>query len=235
MHTAYIDYQDGDTVLEGFFSAPESSAPLPGVLIAHAWGGRDGFVEDVAKRLAAEGYACMALDMYGKGRRGSNDDECRALITPFFEDRDAIKRRMTLALETLSSQEAVDATRIAAIGFCFGGMCVLDLARSGADVRGVVSFHGLLGAPAQTAARIPASVLVLHGHDDPLVGEQEISQLKADLTAAGSDWQFHDFGSTVHAFTNPAAQDKAAGKLFSEKANRRSWQLARDFLAEVLR
>jgi dienelactone hydrolase len=235
MHTATITYQDGEATLEGYFAAPESASPLPGVLIAHAWGGRDGFVEDAAKRLAGEGYACFALDMYGQGVRGATPEECRALMSPLLQDRHALNRRMLSALAVFREQESVDGSRIAAIGFCFGGMCVLDLARGGADVRGVVSFHGLLGAPAETAAQIPAAVLVLHGHEDPLVEPAQISQLKADLTAAGCDWQFHDFGATFHAFTNPAAADRANGKLFSETANRRSWQMTSDFLAEVLR
>lgn len=234
MHTAHVEYLDDDIRLEGFFAAPESSEKLPGVLIAHAWGGRDGLAEDAAKRLAADGFACMALDMYGIGKRGTTPEECRALITPFLEDRDLVLKRMTAALNTLRSRESVDASRTAAIGFCFGGLCALDLARSGADIRGVVSFHGLLSAPPTTAESVPASVLVLHGHDDPLVDDAEVAQLKADLSKAGCDWQFHDFGGTYHAFTNPAAQDEAGGKLFSESANRRSWKMARDFLAEVL-
>lgn len=234
MHTARIQYHEGDVTLAGYFAAPESSEQVPGVLIAHAWGGRDNFVEEAAKQLAAEGFACLALDMYGEGQRGENPEQCRALMRPFLEDRELVVRRMTAALETLRSREAVDASRIAAIGFCFGGLCVLDLARSGADVRGVVSFHGLLSPPENTSDSIKAAVLVLHGHEDPLVEDTEVTQLKRDLSAAGCDWQFHDFGGTYHAFTNPAAQDQAGGKLFSERANRRSWEMARDFLAEML-
>ncbi|MEN8260019.1 MAG: dienelactone hydrolase family protein, partial [Pseudomonadota bacterium] len=177
----------------------------------------------------------FALAMYGKGMRGKDPEENAGLMEPFITDRALLQRRITAALEILRQQPQVDAGAIAAMGFCFGGLCVLDLARTGADLRGVVSFHGLLGAPGNTAGnKIRAKVLVLHGHDDPMVPVDQVIALERELTEAGADWQVHSYGHTMHAFTNPAANDAGFGMLYNSIADRRSWQSMRHFLAEVL-
>ena len=156
-------------------------------------------------------------------------------MQPFLEDRALLQRRMNLALETLRKIDRVDPSRIAAMGFCFGGLCVLDLARSGADIRGVVSFHGLLNPPGKTAGnKIKARVLVLHGHDDPMVPPDAVLAFERELTEAGADWQVHVYGQTMHAFTNPQANDPAFGTVYKASADRRSWQSLQNFLAEVL-
>lgn len=232
-----VEYRDGDTPLEGLLCHDESRpAPLPAVLIAHAWAGRDEFVARKARRLAWHGYAAFCLDMYGKGVRGRSAAENGALMTPFMRDRALLARRMQSALAALRAQPGIDAGRVAAMGFCFGGLCVLDLARSGADVRGVVSFHGLLKPTGlANAAPISAKILALHGYDDPLAPPEEVAAFGREFTAAQADWQLHAYGNTVHAFTNPEATDGAGGLLYSDKADRRSWHSLIQFLDEVLR
>ena len=231
-----IEYRDGDTILEGFFCHDDSRPePRPAVLISHAWGGRDEFVERKARRLAWRGYAAFALDMYGKGRRGTTHEQCSALIAPFMQDRALLARRITAALQALRGLPQVDPRRIAAMGFCFGGLCVLDLARSGADVRGVVAFHALLKPSGLPARRIGAKVMVLHGYDDPMAPPEDVLAIAKELTAAGADWKLHAYGHTVHAFTHPQANDPANGLQYNETADRRSWHALMQFLEEVLR
>ncbi|HJS90416.1 MAG TPA: dienelactone hydrolase family protein [Steroidobacteraceae bacterium] len=232
-----IEYRDGSALLEGFFCHDDSRpGPLPAVLISHTWSGRDEFVERKARRLAWQGFATFALDMYGKGKRGSTTEQCSALMTPFVEDRALLARRITAGLGTLKEQREVDARRIAAMGFCFGGMCVLDLARSGADIRGVVSVHGLLKPNGlRPPAKFHAKVLMLHGYDDPMGPPEDVLAIAKELTAAHADWQLHAYGNTVHAFTNPHANDRANGMAYDETADRRSWHSLLQFLDEVLR
>jgi len=231
-----IEYRDGQALLEGFFCHDDSRpGPQPAVLISHAWGGRDEFVERKARRLAWNGYAAFALDMFGKGKRGTTNEECTALITPFMQDRALLARRIASALATLTAQPQVDSRRIAAMGFCFGGLCVLDLARGGTDVRGVASFHGLLKPSGLPAKKIGAKVLMMHGYDDPMAPPEDVLAIAKELTAAGADWQLHAYGNTKHAFTNPEANDSSIGLLYNETAERRSWHTLMQFLEEVLR
>ncbi|SMF94674.1 Dienelactone hydrolase [Methylomagnum ishizawai] len=237
IQTRTVDYTHADTALEGFFAYDNRRAqPLPAVLIAHAWAGREEFVCDKARKLAELGYAAFALDMYGKGVLGSGPEENAQLMQPFVQDRVLLQSRITAALDTLRLQPEVDARRIAAMGFCFGGLCVLDLARTGADLRGVVSFHGLFIPPGNTGNnKIKAKVLALHGFDDPMVKPEQMVALGHELTQAGADWQIHAYGHTVHAFTNPRANDPGFGTVYQETADRRSWESLKDFLAEVLK
>jgi dienelactone hydrolase len=236
IQTRLIEYQHGETLLEGFLAWDDAlEGPLPGVVVAHAWGGRNPFEEDKAVKLAELGYVGFALDMYGKGVRGSGPDENTVLMTPFMQDRQLLQGRMDLAVAILREQPEVDAPRVAAMGFCFGGLCVLDLARSGSDVLGVASFHGLFAPPGNTVGTpITAKVLCLHGYDDPMAQPQSMLDLASELSAAGADWQVHAYGNTVHSFTNPAADDKAAGTAYDANADRRSWASLVDFLEEVL-
>ena len=235
IQTQTIDYKDGDTQLEGYMAWDErESTPRPGVLVAHAWRGRSEFEEGKAEKLAELGYVGFALDVYGKGVLGNNADENRALMQPLLDDRPALQRRLNLAVEQLKSQGEVDRGRIAAMGFCFGGLCVLDLARSGADILGVASFHGLFGAPGNTDGNtISAKVLAMHGWDDPMVPPEHVLALAEELTAMGADWQIHAYGGTRHAFTNPQANDPDLGTVYDEIADRRSWDALQLFLAEI--
>jgi dienelactone hydrolase len=236
MREQYIEYRDGETLLEGFLCYDESQAgPRPTVLINHAWSGRDEFVERKARRLAWQGYACLALDNFGKGRRGSTNEECSALIAPFMKDRALLLKRLRAGLAAARAMPIVDAPRIAVIGFCFGGLCSLDLARANAEIRGAVSIHGLLGPSGLTEPKIRAKVLMLHGYDDPMAPPEDLLAVAREFTTAQADWQLHAYGQTVHAFTNPAAQDRAGGMQYDEAADRRSWHALEEFLAEVLK
>lgn len=210
------------------------SEARPGVLISHAWSGRGELEESKAEQLAELGYIGFALDLYGKGARGTNREENSALMQPLLDDRATLQRRMTLALETIRKQKEVDAGRVAAMGFCFGGLCVLDLARTGADVLGVACFHGLFKPPGNTQeSSVQAKVLVMHGWDDPMATPDQVVSLAEELTALGADWQIHGYGNTMHAFTNPAADDVEHGTVYDADADRRSWQNLQLFLAEI--
>jgi dienelactone hydrolase len=235
LSTRRIEYEDGAARLEGELAWDTAAAgPRPGVLVAHTARGLSELETGKARALAGLGYAAFAMDLYGKGVRGRNREENRALMQPFMQDRARLQRRMQAALDCLRAQPEVDAARTAAIGFCFGGLCVLDLARSGADVAGVVSFHGLLDPPgAAPVGQIRAKVLVLHGWDDPMAKPDALVALGRELTAAGADWQIHAFGHTMHGFTNPQANDPGFGTVYQPDADRRSWLLMREFLDEI--
>lgn len=231
-----IEYGDGDTVLEGRLAWDDRlDGPRPGILVAHAWSGRSAYEDGKADALARLGYVAFALDLYGKGVRGSGPDENAALMQPFMDDRPMLQQRLLRSLETLRVQPEVDEDRVAAVGFCFGGLCALDIARSGADVAGVVSFHGLLSPPGKPVGnRTRARVLVLHGWDDPMATPDAVLGLATELTALGADWQLHAYGNTQHAFTNPAANDPERGTVYDDVADRRSWQAMTNFLDEIL-
>lgn len=230
-----IDYRDGETLLEGRLAWNEQvKGPRPGILIAHAWSGRSDYEDGKADALARLGYAAFALDLYGKGVRGGSPEENASLMQPFLDDRAMLQQRLLLSLDILRQQPEVDGSRVAAIGFCFGGLCVLDIARSGADLAGVVSFHGLFAAPENLrGSHARARILVLHGWDDPMAPPEAVMGLAAELTALGADWQLHAYGSTQHAFTNPAANDPVRGTVYDEVADRRSWQAMNNFLDEL--
>lgn len=186
--------------------------------------------------LAELGYVGFAIDLYGKGILGNNVEQNRALMEPLLADRQQLQSRMKQALSVCSKQKEVDPDRIAAMGYCFGGLCVLDLARTGADIRGVASIHGLFSAPGNTADnRISAKVLVLHGWEDPMATPAQLLELTSELTAMGADWQLHAYGNTLHAFTNPAADDVDFGTVYNVDADHRSWQSLQLFLAEIFK
>lgn len=230
-----VAYAHNGTQLEGMLVYDDSwQTAMPGVMVCHAWAGRGAFEIEKARAIAEEGYAAFAVDLYGKGVLGKSKDENMALMTPFMEDRAMLQARLKVALKAFGDQEVVDEKRIAAIGFCFGGLCALDMARSGADVVAVASFHGLFNAPGNTAGKkIKAKVLALHGNDDPMVPHADVMSLADELTAAGADWQIHIYGQTMHAFTNPDANDPAFGTVYNETADRRAWQALDDFLEEI--
>tara|TARA_B100000676_G_C18089613_1_gene858390 strand:- start:5828 stop:6577 length:750 start_codon:yes stop_codon:yes gene_type:complete len=231
-----IDYADNGIALEGYFAwDAAASGPRPGVLIVHAWAGRSPFEEEVARKLASLGYAALAMDVYGKGILGKDPDENTKLMAPFLEDRQMLQNRLKTGLEALRNETEVDASKIAATGYCFGGLCVLDLARTGEDFKGAASFHGLFNKPGNTDGNaIKAKVLALHGWDDPMVPPTDVVALAEELTEAGADWQIHGYGNTLHAFTNPDANAPDMGAMYQADADRRSWNAMENFLAEVL-
>jgi dienelactone hydrolase len=230
-----VVYKDEEVVLEAFFAFDDAFTDRrPAVLINHTWAGRDNFVADKARKLAALGYVGFALDMYGKGVLGTSVEENAELMQPFMENRGKLQQRMKIALSTVKLLPWVDDTKVAAIGFCFGGLCALDLARTGVDIKGVVSFHGLLGTPDNTKSnKIKAKILALHGHDDPMGLPEQVLAFQEEMTLAEADWQFVSYGNTVHAFTNPIAKDHNSGMVYQADADRRSWLAMQNFLAEI--
>jgi len=233
MREEYVEYTHGDTTLEGFLAAPPGGERRPGVLIAHAWGGRDDFVVDKAKALAELGYAAFALDVYGKGVFGSGPEENAKLMGPFLENRTLLRDRLVAGLDCFRAQTGVDGAQVAIMGYCFGGLCALDLARSGADIRGAVSFHGLFIPPGLESRPIKARVLALHGYADPMVPPQQVLDFATEMTEAKVDWQLHAYGGVLHAFTVPEANDLKLGALYDARAARRSWQAMLDFYEEI--
>lgn len=232
-HGSTIEYSGNGMTFEGYLSRP-SASNTPMVLIAHAWAGPGEHEFAVADRLAELGYVGFAMDVYGKGKRGTSVEENTQLMMPLLENRTELQSRLKLALQTARGLENVDASRIAAIGYCFGGLCVLDLARTGADVRGVVSFHGLFSPdPALEGTPITAKVLALHGWDDPMADPESVRGFASEFTKAGVDWQLHAYGGTMHAFTNRQANDPQMGTVYNPKADARSWMAMTNFLAEI--
>ncbi len=235
MITKTLDYNDGDTVLEGYLAYEESDTQKPLVLVAHDWAGRREFACKAAERVAGLGYVGFALDMYGKGIFGTDGDTAgnSALMGPYAADRALLRRRIRAALVAGRNIPQVKATQVAAMGYCFGGMCVLELARSGADVLGVVSIHGIFAPGDAPNEEIRARVLCLHGHDDPMAPPEQVLAFQQEMSEAGVDWQVHAYGGTMHAFTNPGANDPGFGAVYNAAAERRAYQSLENFLAEI--
>lgn len=236
IHERLVQYEHQGTLLEGFLAYDDSNpVPGPAVMISHAWAGRDNFACDKARMIAAMGYTGFALDLYGQGVSGSSPEENSRLMQPFMKDRAMLQSRMQASLETLFSIPEVRSDRVAAMGFCFGGLCVLDLARTGADLRGVISVHGFFSPPGNIKDKpIKAKVLALHGHDDPMVPMDTVVAFGQEMTGAGVDWQMHVYGDTKHAFTNPQANDPVRGTVYKPDADRRAWVTIGNFLGEIL-
>lgn len=230
-----IDYHDQDTLLEGFYCYDDKNTQKrPGILIFHDWSGRTQFPCEKAERLAELGFVGFAVDMYGKGKTGKTTEEKQALMMPVLDNRRQLQQRTLAAFDALKKLDIVDPHRMGAMGYCFGGLCALDLARAGADVKGVVSFHGNLTPPpfAQTA-KIIAKVLALHGYDDPMVGHEQLTAFGDEMTKANVDWELDIYGHTMHAFTNPEANDPGFGTVYRKEADLRSWHAMKHFFAEV--
>lgn len=232
-----VSYSDSQKNYQGLLVQKAGTQAKATILISPTWEGRGEFVEHIAERLCDLGYQAFCIDMYGDGITEQHPAKCEALMKPLVENRAELESRITLALDTIKKHPDVNAEKIIAIGYCFGGLCVLDLARSGAELLGVVSFHGLLHAPKHTPQEksedIKASILVLHGHDDPMVPVEQVNDLKAELTQLQADWQLHAYGNTVHAFTNKNARMKNVA-FYNELSDRRSWQSMVNFFDELL-
>ena len=233
-----IEYRQGDTVLEGYLAFDDAvQGKRPGVLVAHAWKGLDDHSRKSADALARLGYTAFALDVYGKDVRPKTNPEASALAGKFKSDRALMRARALAGLEVLRAQPTVDPARVAAIGYCFGGTTVLELARAGAPLQGVVSFHGGLDrGKGEGTPTIKARVLALHGGDDPFVPEKDVLAFQEEMRKAKADWQLNVYGGAVHAFTDPGAgTNPAAGAAYDEKAARRSWEAMRLFFNELFK
>lgn len=236
MTVQQFDYRDGDTLLQAGIAFPAGEDKAPAVLIVHQWAGRGEGEHKTAERLAALGYVGIAIDMFGKDVKGDPSGDNSHLIGPFLSDRAALLQRVRAAVTFAASLDRVDATRIAAIGYCFGGLCVLDLARGGADgVLGVVSLHGMLdGHGLDQSGPIAAKVLVEHGWRDPMAAPDKVLAFAEEMGARDADWQLHAHGRAMHAFTNPHAAAPEKGMAYDADADRRSWESVTAFLAELV-
>ena len=234
---SYIDYPIGDSTHQAFLAWDDAySDARPAVMVGHAWGGRSEFEEDKARWLASHGYVGVAIDMYGKGILGSSPEENAALMTPLVENRSELQGRMQASLAMVQGLEQVDPARCASMGYCFGGLCALDLARIGTGIAGVISIHGLFIPAGNTdGVKITAKVLCLHGYDDPMADPQSMVALASELTEAEADWQVHAYGRTLHSFTNPQANNPDMGTVYSPLADARSTTAITNFLGELFR
>jgi dienelactone hydrolase len=238
LHTEVVEYRHGETTLEGYLAYDDSTQiKRPGVIVIHEWMGPNPYVRKRAEQLARLGYVAFAIDMYGKGVRPKDANEAAALAGIYRADRQLMRARANAGLEVLKKHRLTDVRQMAAIGYCFGGGTALELARGGAEVAGVVSFHGNLDTPNPADAKnIKGKVLVLHGADDPFVPPQQVSAFQEEMRQAKVDWQMVIYGGAVHSFTNPGAgSDPAKGAAYNEKADRRSWEVMKLFFSEIFR
>jgi dienelactone hydrolase len=235
IQTRLVGYEEAGQPLQGFMAWDDAVAERrPAVLVAHTIRGRSEFECEKACALARLGYAGFALDVYGEGRVADDHAVAEPWMRALLNDRTLLQRRLQRGLEAAGAQGEVDPTRIAAIGYCFGGLAVLDLARVDDRPLGVASFHGLLDPPpGPPPASISARVLVLHGWDDPLATPEALVAAAAEFTAAGADWQIHAYGHAAHSFTNPAAASPERGVAYHPAADRRSWQALESFLRDL--
>ena len=240
IRTETVVYTYGETLLEGYLAYDDSvKGPRPGVLVVHEWWGINDYIKRRTEQLAQLGYVALAADIYGKGHRAKTRAEAMALERKFRggADRSLLRGRANAGLEVLKKNPLVDPKRVAAIGYCFGGAAALELARSGADLAGVVSFHGGLGTPNPDDARnIKGKVLVLTGADDPSVKPEQVIAFEDEMRRAGVDWYLVTYSNAVHGFTNPGnGADNSKGVAYNEKADKRSWQAMKDFFGEIFK
>jgi len=233
-----VEYKQGDTVLEGWSVYDNAiQGKRPAVLVVHQWKGLGDYEKKRAEMLARLGYNVFAVDIYGKGVRPQSPQAAGAEAGKYKNDRALLRTRVRAGLDVLANHELTDPKRIAAIGYCFGGTTVLELARSGADIAGVVSFHGGLDSPTPGDGKnIRAKVLALHGADDPFVPAKDMAAFEDEMRQAGVDWQLIAYGGAVHSFTDWAAgSDNSKGAAYNEKADQRSWEAMKQFFAELFK
>ena len=228
-----VNYFDNSTECEGYFSSPKSTQEVPLVLVAHTWKGRSEFEDAKVSALNELGYAALSIDIFGGGINGKSVEENQALIQPFVADRKLFRQRLISAVEFGKAIEGINPTKIALIGFCFGGLAAIELARSGYELSGCVSFHGLLNQSDEPFQKVKTKLLVLHGDKDPMVSTEQVIALQDEMTESEADWQFISYGNTYHAFTNPAANDIQMGTVYNHDSDVRSWTAMSNFLKEV--
>jgi dienelactone hydrolase len=238
VRTKVVEYKHGDAVLEGYLAWDDAiKGKRPGVLVVHEWTGLGSYAKMRAEKLAGLGYVAFAIDIYGKGIRPKTPQEAGAQAGIYKSDRQLMRARALAGLNVLLGNEMCDTKRVAAIGYCFGGTTVLEIARSGADIAGVASFHGALDTPNPGDAKnIKCKVLALHGGDDPYVPRKDVEAFEDEMRAGSVDWQLNVYSGAVHAFTNPeAGDDNSKGAAYNAKADRRSWDAMKLFFAEIFK
>lgn len=231
------EYSDDATIFEGYVAVPQGLRDrAPAVLLCHEWSGLNRSMKAAADRIAELGYPCFALDVYGKGVRGDEAGDNSGLMGPLMADRRLLRRRLLAGLRAALEHQSVDPSRVAAMGYCFGGLCALDLARTGsAELKGAISIHGGYAPPdVGSQPPIEAKVLVLHGWEDPMAPPADVLALASEMTQAGADWQIHAYGHAMHAFTAKDLDAPERGLRYDADADRRSWGATRAFLEEVL-
>lgn len=242
IRTEQVSYKDGDITLKGYLALPaERTTEVPGVLVVHEWWGLNDHARNRAEALARMGYAAFALDMYGDGATADHPQKAKEFTAKFHEDKDLLLRRFEAGLNYLKSHPAVDNGKISAIGYCFGGGTVLEVARRGLELRGVASFHGTLapaGEPAKPGA-VKAAVLVLHGGADEFIEESSVGAFVSEMENAGAYYEFVSYPGAQHSFTNPSA-DKTAEQFkmaisYNREAAEDSWKQLEQFLKRVFR
>ena len=237
IHAEAVEYHDGAAVLDGWLAYDDTvTGPRPGVLVVHQWKGLGDYEKRRCEMLAKLGYVALAADIYGKGIRPQDPQAAGKEAGKYKVDRAPLRTRVQAGLATLKNLPQVDPQRVAAIGYCFGGTAVLELARSGADIAGVVSFHGGLDSPNPAAGKnIKCKVLVLHGANDPHVSAKDLAAFEAELRDAGVDWQLIKYSGAVHAFTDPGSgNDPSRGVAYNAVADRRSWAHMQQFFDEII-
>jgi dienelactone hydrolase len=237
IRTQTVEYQHGGTAFEGFLAYDDGlKGPRPGVLIVHQWKGLTEYEKKRAEMLAQLGYVAFAVDIYGKGVRPKDAAEAGATAGKYKSDRALLRARVNAGLDAMRKQPLVDPKRIVAIGYCFGGTTVIELARSGADIVGVVSFHGGLDSPTPAdGKKIKCKVLACHGADDPFVPVKDRTAFEDEMRNAGVDWQLIQYGGAVHSFTDWNADGSMKGAQYNEPADKRSWADLQQFLAECFK
>lgn len=233
--TRTIPHQHGSTTLEGVLITDDSIAePAPTVMICHGMEGRSDILVEVGKRLLPWGYQAFAMDLYGEDVF-DKPDKAAAYMQGFLDDRAALAERLSTVVGAVASLPEVDSARMAAFGFCFGGLCMLDLARIGAPLTGVASFHGVLTPPPGSMPRpIDCRIAVYHGWEDPFAKPDDVVALAAELTESGADWQLHAYGHAMHSFMAPMANDPDAGIQYHQRSAGRAWSHLQSFLEECL-
>lgn len=241
VQTKQVDYRAGDTVMKGYIAYDDAlEGRRPGILVVHEWWGHNAYARKRADMLAELGYTALAVDMYGDGKTARHPDDAGKFSGELRQNMPLAAARFTAAMELLQQEPSVDPQKIAAIGYCFGGGVVLEMARAGVDLDGVVSFHGSL-APAVPAksGTVKAKILVLNGADDPFVSAGEIDAFKKEMDSAGVDYTFINYPGAVHSFTNPDAdvfgREFNLPLAYNQEADKKSWQAMRNFLMDIFK
>ena len=236
IHTETVEYSPENTALEGYLAYDDAiSGKRPGVLVVHEWKGLGSYAKKRAEQLAELGYVAFAVDMYGKGVRPQTNEEAATQAGIYKNDRPLMRDRVKAGLDVLMNNPMTNTGKVAAIGYCFGGTTVLELARSGSDIKGVVSFHGGLSTPTSDDAKnIKSKVLVLHGGDDPFVKKDEVDAFENEMHNGSVDYRLVVYPGAVHGFTNSDnGNDASQGMAYNAVADQKSWAEMKDFFDQI--
>lgn len=233
--TRLVEFEDQGKTFDGYLAVDDATdAPRPCVLVCHAWGGRKEHEEDMARKLASLGYVGFAGDVYGKGVRGDGPEENEKLMSPHLADRRGLSQLLRSNLAAMTKQIECDPARASVMGFCFGGLCALDLARDNAAVLGAAAFHAILsGRGMGETDPIRPKVIAFQGYDDPMAGPDDQRAFAEDMTARGADWQLYLFGGVKHAFTNKDADNDELGLKYDAAADARARAGFERFLTDL--